>query len=170
MPASEITLYSVNADLMALLDTLDMCETDAERAMCEAEIERTIDARVHKVDSFAQFLRHLESQAALAEQEIARLETRESAFLRTRDRLVSYAIRVMQSHNLKRLEGDTTTFTLRQNVPAVDIQDTAAIPGQFKTVRQEVTVDKMAIKKAIQSGDTVPGAALKEPTVTLVRR
>ena len=176
MPAAEpsgerrITLYSVNEDLLALVDSLDLCDTDEQRAACDAEILAAMEAQVRKTDSFGRFLAHLESQAALAEKEIARLEARQSAFLRARDRLEAYAVRTMQALNLPRLEGETSSLSLRYNTPAVDIRDESIIPGAFKIVRQTVSCDKRAIKQAIDHGESVPGAGLKPPTISLVRR
>ena len=167
---SESTLYKIPEHLMALKDTVDLCETDEQLAECEAEIERTADALLRKVDSFSHFLGHLDSQIDLAEKEIKRLKAREMAFANLKERLNQYAIYTMQRNNLRKLEGDTATLTLRTNQPAVEITDEESLPAKFKTIIQSLKVDKMAVKSAIKSGEEVPGARLAEPTVSLIRK
>jgi SMC interacting uncharacterized protein involved in chromosome segregation len=154
---------------MALRDTLDLCETDEQRAECEAEIERTVDALMRKVDSFTHFMAHLDSQIELAEKEIKLLKAREMAFANLQERLKQYAIYTMQRNGLRTLEGDTSKLTLRTNQPAVEVDDVQALPAEYKTIRQEIVPDKRAIKNAIVGGEDVPGARLKEPTVSLIR-
>lgn len=167
---SSITLYTVTDTLAALVDSLDMCETDELRAQCEAEIQRTVQQQVQKVDDFHRFLVHLESQIELAGKEIDRLKARRDHMDAMIERLKDYAVRVMSEQNLTRLEGDTVTFSLRQNPPAVEITDEAAVPAVYKTVVQTVKVDKRAIGKELKAGRDVPGADLRFGSVSLVRK
>ena len=164
-----LTLYEISETLQALVDSLDMCETDEQRAQCEAEIQQTVRVQMGKTDDFCRFLAHLESQEGLASAEIDRLWARRHALTRTRERLEQYAIHVLQSMNLQRIDGATSRLSLRRNPPAVEIFNEAALPGKFKTVVQEVKIDKKAIKEAIQGGADVPGANLRSG-ISLSRR
>lgn len=165
-----LTLYEVSEHLIALLDTYDMCETDEQRMECNAEIQRTVEAQLHKVDNFSRFLSHVESQADLAAKEIERLKTRRAVFVNLQERLEQYAIRGMQALGLRKLDGDTSRLTLRNNTPAVDIDDEELVPAKFKTIRQTVNIDKRGIKSAIDGGEVVPGAHLREPSISLIRK
>lgn len=165
-----MTLYEISDHLVALLDTLDMCVTDEERAQCKAEIDRYIEAELHKVDNVCRFLAHLESQAALADEEIKRLKQRGAVFANAQERLEQYIIRGMQMRNLRKMNGDTSTLTLRVNQPAVEIDDMQLLPAVYKTIKQEIVPDKKAIKSAIVGGESVAGAHLREPSVTLLRK
>ena len=169
--SSSLTLYEISDHLVALLDTFDMCETDEQRAECRAEIERTIDLQIRKVDSFCRFLSHIESQMDLADKEVKRIKAREDTFARLLERLKQYAIFTMQQNNLRVLEGDTSKLMLRTNTPGVEVDNEAAVPGKFKTIIPATfTIDKRGIKKAIDAGEDVPGAHLKEPSVSLLRK
>ena len=166
---SSLTLYEISDHLVSLLDTFDLCETDEQRAECNAEIERYVDAQIRKVDSFCRFLSHLESQTELAEKEIKRLKAREAVFANLLERLEKYAIFTMQRNNLRKLDGDTAKLMLRVNTRGVDIDNEELVPAKFKTIRQEIQIDKRGIKKAIDAGEEVPGAHLREPSVSLIR-
>lgn len=163
------TLYEISEHLIALLDSLEMCETPEQRLECEAEIYRALEAQVRKVDDFARFLTHLESQATLAAHEIERLKTRRLRFTNRFDRLTGYAVRIMQSLEVRKLEGETARLALRTNQPAVEIDDAKLLPAQFITVVEEIHPDKRAIKRAIEQGEFVTGAHLAAPTVSLIR-
>jgi len=167
---ANLTLYEINENLQALTDSLDLCQTPEERAACEADIERAVAAQIRKVDDFSHFLTHLESQAEVADREIERLRTRRRRFTGLQERLQYYAVRVMQTQNLKHIDGDTTRLTLRHNPPAVEITDESLVPAEFKTIQQTIACDKRAIKSAIDAGEEVPGAHLRPGTVSLLRR
>jgi hypothetical protein len=51
---------------------------------------------------------------------------------------------------------------VRKNPPAVVIDDIAKIPTQYQHQKIEITIDKTAIKKAIQSGEKVNGAHIEQ--------
>lgn len=167
---SGITLYEITDTLEALMNSLELCETPEQRAQCEAEIEQAVATQVKKVDDFCRFLAHLESQENLATCEIERLKTRKQSINRMLQRLEAYAVRVMENANLKKIDGDTSRLSLRQNPPAVEITDESLVPAEFKTITPHVSIDKRAIKKAIDGGRDVPGADLRFGTTSLIRR
>jgi len=166
---SAVTLYETQDTLFALSDSYDLCDTDEARAECKAEIERAIIQQLRKVDSFCQFLAHLESQTELAAAEIHRIEARSRQIWRTQKRLEEYAIRTMQTWNLRVLDGDTSQLRLRDNPPAVEIIDEPLIPGEYRHRVETFTIDKRLIKRAIDEGTPVPGAQLRTG-VRLVRK
>ena len=147
-----------------------MFEKDEHGMQCEAEIRQTVDLQIRKVDDFCRFLSHLESQTDLAAKEIERLKARKASFENLEERLEQYAIWAMQQLGLRKLDGNTSKLTLRTNTPGVEIDNQEAVPAEFKTIKQEVVIDKRGIKKAIDSGASVPGAHLREPSISLLRK
>jgi hypothetical protein len=164
-----LTLYAISDHLVALLDSYDLCQTDDERNQCEAEIRQAVETQIRKVDNFCRFLAHLEAQAEFAAHEIERLQKRKAGFLKSLERLEQYAIRVMELLQVRKLDGTTARLSLRTNQPAVAIDNAELLPAQYKTIKQEVCPDKRAIKRALDSGDEVPGAHLREPSISLIR-
>ena len=66
----------------------------------------------------------------------------------------------MSDNGITRIEAEGILFRLDKPSVLVDIQDEEQIPDKFFRVKREA--DKTAIKKALQVGDDVPGASLKE--------
>lgn len=66
----------------------------------------------------------------------------------------------MEQLNLKSLDFINQKVTLKNNPPSVKINDEELIPDKFKKEKVSITIDKTAIKKAIQDGEEVMGAEL----------
>lgn len=66
----------------------------------------------------------------------------------------------MDALGLKSMEFINQKVTLKNNPPSVKINDEELIPNKFKKEKVSITIDKTAIKKAIQDGEEVIGAEL----------
>src|SRR6266571_1212766 len=153
------TLYEIEYELTFLLDTLEglLPEEEDTRLELEEAITRAIRAEIQKVDGISRMLAHFESQAQLAAEESKRLQARRKAFERSGERLEGYVRRAMDLAGVKKLEGQTTTLSLRIAPASVLITNFDAIPAEYKETRTEVVINKDAVKKALKSGAEVPG-------------
>lgn len=66
----------------------------------------------------------------------------------------------MDALGLKSMEFINQKVILKNNPPSVKINDEELIPDKFKKEKISITIDKTAIKKAIQDGEEVIGAEL----------
>lgn len=161
MAETKVTLYDTTSELMGLLAVMEEQQDEPNEQM-ETAIAAALEQHLRKVDSFAQFLTHLDSQADLADAEIKRLQARKRRLEQHRERLAGYALRIMDEHDWTELSGETVDLRIKRNPPVVQILDADAVPAEFKTIRQEVTIDKNGIKARIKAGGTVPGAELTQ--------
>ena len=166
------TLYEIEYELTYLLDTLEglLPEEEQMRFELEEAISRAVRAEVQKVDGISHMLAHFESQAQLAAAETKRLQARKKAFERSGERLELYVRNAMELAGVKKLEGQTTTLSLRVAPASVLITDFDAVPAEYKEIRTEVVINKDAVKKALRGGAEVPGADLSKGNLYLVRR
>jgi phage host-nuclease inhibitor protein Gam len=172
MMSPTCTLYEIEYELLYLLDSLEgLAPEDDEMSLeLDAAITRAVRAEIEKVDGISHMLAHFESQAELAAAESKRLQSRKKAFERSGERLELYVRRAMEIAGAKKLEGQTTTLSLRIAPPSVLISNFEAVPAQYKEIRTEVVINKDAVKKALRSGREVPGAELCDRNLYLVRR
>ena len=170
--SSTATLYEIEYELLYLLDSLEglPAEDEASRAEIEEAITRAVWAEIKKVDGICHMLAHFESQAQLAAEESRRLQARRKVFERAGERLEQYVRRAMELAGVKKLEGQTTTLSLRTAPASVLITDFDAVPAEYKEVRTEVVINKDALKKALKAGAAIPGADLLTGNFYLVRR
>lgn len=164
------SLMEITDHLQALFDTMEMIESPEDRAAAQAEIESYLQAEVAKVDSVANYLAMCEGLQAADKAEIDRLKARVATWESRENRVRSYVQMVMEKLGTKKLEGRLSTFQLRQSPPSVIITEESAIPEEFRRTTISVSFDKVAIKKAIDSGQDVPGADLSIGGQTLVRK
>jgi hypothetical protein len=161
MPETKVTLYDTTAELTALIGLMEQHDEEPTEEM-QGLIQAALEQHLRKVDSFAQFLVHLENQADFASDEIKRLTARKRRLELHHERLSNYALRIMDERGWLELNGETADIRIKRNPPAVNILDADAIPAEFKTIRQEVTLDKNGIKARIKAGKEVPGAELTQ--------
>ena len=197
VPSPAVTaapLYVIEDHLAALIETAELVSPEQEQEF-RAEFQAALTAAVEKRNRVGQFLAHLEQQIAFARVEIDRLRQRKAICERAMARLENYVIGTIEGlgtdskGKYPRLEGKTTTFSLRACPPSVEVTDEAAIPSEYKALllklpavtweqlldrleieersevveqasRPEVSVDKRSIKAAIDGGVDVPGAGL----------
>jgi Siphovirus Gp157 len=164
------SLFEITDHLQALFDTVEMVEQPELKREAEAEIARFLEAEVRKVDGINGYFTQCESQQAAAKSEIERLRARASMWENREERVRSYVQRVMEQGGYKKLEGRTATFLLRAVPASVVIIDEALVPEEFKRTTVTVSIDKAAIKKAINAGHDVLGADLSIGKSTLVRK
>ena len=164
------SLCEIADHLQAMFDTLEMIDSPELKAEAEAEIARYLEAEVRKVDGINAYLSTCESQQAAAKAEIDRLKVRMSTWESREQRVRDYVHTVMERIGAKKLEGNTATFTLRAAPASVVVLNEGDIPAEFKRTTVSVSVDKTAIKKAINEGRDVPGADLSIGKNTLVRK
>lgn len=97
-------------------------------------------------------------------------KARRSRF-RARDEAArSLILNLMQSAGLKKLELPQSTLSVRDGIQKVVIVDEAEIPNEFFRIKREP--DKIAIKNALNDGESVPGAAMSnvEPILAIRTR
>lgn len=201
-PPAALTLYSIEEQLAALADTLDIVPPEQEEELVSRIGEALIQAK-DKRDAMGRFLAHLESQRKFAAEEIARLKVRDETFARIQEKAESYVLRVIVSlgkdakGKWPKLEGRTTTFSLRKLPASVAIEDESLVPIEHRraTVKLPAAlwdqvldaldvetagklldqakrtdeVSKTSVKTALQAGAEVPGAKLVEDGLKLVR-
>ena len=197
VPSPAVTaapLYLIEDQLAALIETAELVSPEQEQEF-RMEFQAALTAAVEKRDRVGQFLGHLEQQIDFAKCEIDRLRQRKVVCERALARVEAYVIETIENlgtdgkGKYRRLEGKTTTFSLRGCPPSVEVSDESSVPSEYKTLllklpavtweqlldgleieqraavlgqvkSPEVFVEKRAIKAAIDGGADVPGAGL----------
>ena len=128
--------------LVALLDEIQMSAEDA--VIGAANVYRSAKA---EVDAYRQEEKHL---AEMRE----KLEARIDAFSAAVEKFCTRM-------GIEKIDGTRAKVGFKKNPPSVKVDNEAEIPEEFIRVKTEKSIDKSAIKKAIQSGKEVPGAHLE---------
>ena len=142
------TLYEISADFLAALDAMEV-DPDTGELLNADQLDALSAAFDEKAEATALYIKNLTAfvsnvkaeEAALAE----RRKTAEKRVERLKDLLASSMLSVGRDKSTQ-----------------VQIDDEGALPPDFVTTTVTTKPDKTAIKKAIQAGQAVAGAALVE--------
>lgn len=164
--STALTLYTIEENLLSLLDTAEMVEDEQQQLAILDEIARADAQAIEKRDGVIRFLRHLDLQQAAITTEIARLRALMDSYARGQERVEKYVVGVIErfapepKRGPKKLEGTIGVLSLRKNPDSVAITDEALIPERFMVTPEPPPPrpDKAAIKGAIKAGEEVPGA------------
>ena len=154
------TLYGITAELNGILAQLE--ELGGE---ITPELEQALaineEQFVAKAEDYGHAILNLKGMAAAAKAEKERLAGLQKFYENTQKRLTDALSNAMQVFGHDKVENATMRISLRHST-ATEVDDLDAVPAEYKTTKVEVVADKTAIKKAIQSGEDVPGAHLVE--------
>lgn len=154
------TLYGITAELNGILAQLE--ELGGE---ITPELEQALAINegqfLAKAEDYGHAILNLNGMAAAAKAEKERLAGLQKFYENTQKRLANALSNAMQVFGHDKVENATMRISLRHST-ATEVDDLDQLPAEFKTTNVEVVADKTAIKKAIQSGEDVPGAHLVE--------
>ncbi len=156
----ELTLYQIEDDLRALLDTEEGMEPDDEnRLQILREIAEKSQQAIAKRDNVIRFLRHLEMQLEAVDREIERLKSLKQSWLAGKEKVERYVAKVIEEcvpepkRGQRKLEGTVGVLTLRKAPDRVEVTDVAALPDAYVDVT--ITMRGTIYKKLLQQVDFV---------------
>ena len=152
------SLYEIGTEYLKAFESLEVDEDTGEIANFEAidALESKFD---EKAESVACYIKNLDRFAAdLKAEEAAMAERRKSAEKKA-DSLKKYLASCMDNVGRDKVETVKARISFRKSVQVV-IDEGAVLPEDFVTTTITKKPDKTAIKKAIQGGQEITGAAL----------
>jgi hypothetical protein len=135
---SSCTLYELEDNLQALVNSIDLAEEPSARESILEEIGQALRRTAEKRDAVVAFLRHCEMQLRFADAEIQRIEKRKASIARLQEELEDHLVQVVEQYakpdrrGVKRLEGNFSSMRIQKNPDSVLITDVGAVPLAFK--------------------------------------
>jgi len=155
----EKSLYQITTEQAELFNQIDELEGELTPEL-EESLKINTDNFQEKARGYIWHIKKLEADNVTINEELNRLERIEKRNNKMIDRLkenMKFALEIFGESQ----KVDTFTLSLRKS-KSVEIIDSELIPQQFKTVKTTETINKTEIKKAIESGEIVSGATIKE--------
>ena len=154
----ELTLYQIEDDLRALLDTEEGMEPDDEnRLQILREIAEKSQQAIEKRDNVIRFLRHLEMQLEAVDREIERLKSLKQSWLAGKEKVERYVAKVIEEcvpepkRGQRKLEGTVGVLTLRKAPDRVEVTDVAALPDELVDAAVTLRGDQLAALRRMVS-------------------
>lgn len=154
------SMYSMTHEFQILTEMLED-ETAPQDEIGKALIALQSDI-VTKAENGMAYMSKLEEVIAGAKAEKKRIDAFIKAMESRKKRIEGayiYALKTLGTDAILTNKGE---MKVRKNPPSVVIDDVAKIPTEFQKQKIDVTIDKVALKKAIQSGETIEGAHIEQ--------
>ena len=157
--------------LIELIEESASASSEEERAAFDAAIRNAITGSKTKVDAINGVLAELETREEACRKEARRIEERARAAASNSKRLRNYVVACCAALKVKKLEGVTSGFSIRNNATQLEIFNREELPDSYIdiTVEEVFTPNEDRIKAALTAGTEVPGARLVQ-TQSAVRR
>lgn len=166
---SNISLYELTQDYRQALDELTDPENDLPAEVIADTLEGLQGTLEDKAIAVAQFFKNLEATAVAIRDAEQRMNQRRKAIENRVASLKTYLKESMESCGITIIESPWFTLSIAKNPAAVDILDENSLPDEFVEIVTTRKIDKTSIKKAIESGEEVPGAVLTRGTRLAIR-
>lgn len=139
-----------------------MADMDLDEQTIADTLEGMAGALEVKATNVAAFARNLESTADAIKAAEGEMAKRRKAIERRSESLRSYLLDNMVRAGISKIESPMFRLTVRDNPPAVSIDDAALLPASYLTTPEPPppAPDKKAIGEALKVGTDVPGASL----------
>ena len=152
-------LYELSYELAAIND--ELAETEG---LLTDELEIRLDSLslsfVSKIEGVVRWTKNLDGREDILDKEIARLSARKKATEHLRERLKKYMLESMQRAGRTKVEFDTFSVAIQRNPPSLEVVDVEAIPAAYKTIRQEIVIDRRQMLDDLKKGKEIQGVSL----------
>lgn len=154
-------LYTVSHEAKQAIDT--MLEADDISKEVLDEIIENISGDVEdKQRNVAFYIMNLLPDIDAMKAYEKNMKQRRESLEKTVERLKASLMESMKLHGKEEVVNAQISIKLKKNRASVVFDDEDVIPKKYKSVKKVVSIDKVAIKKAINGGAKVKGAHLEK--------
>ncbi|WP_459540763.1 siphovirus Gp157 family protein [Negativicoccus succinicivorans] len=150
-------LTEMYKDLQAAIENEEVTEEEAADTF-----DAIKDAMTVKIDALSAIYLEAQGDEVKIDTEIERLKKLKARAGRTKERVTNIAANFLTAMGKDNAKGDQFTFKRRKFPPRVVVADEKLLPKEYIKEKVLTSIDKIAIKKALQNGDEVAGASLEQ--------
>jgi hypothetical protein len=154
------SIYDINKAFQSIVDMVadgELTQEDFQQALAELE-----QSKVEKCGNAICYLNMRKQAIEAMKAEEKRISTQRKMLEKGNKSLEEAFAYVLKNMGDKEVITKYGVMKVRKNPPSVVIDDLSKVPTKFQHQKIEVTIDKTAIKKAIQSGEKVDGAHIEQ--------
>ena len=174
-----MSIYNISANYKALFDTFDNAEdlTDEEIEAYFDTLEGIEDEFDIKAENIACYIKSLNGDVDLIDNEIEALKRRKQVKENLKTRLKRMLVENMQRINKKKIDRPRAKLTLKNNAEQAHFTDEKAFlkwaeeqdKAELINISIKHTLSKTAVKVALQGGEELPGAWLEKSVSVIIK-
>ena len=159
-------LYEITQDYLQILSMMEDPELDPQTL---ADTMEAVEGELEiKAENYAKVMKNLEADVAGIKAEIERLSERKKTIENNIKNMKSALQMAMETTGKTKFKTELFSFGIRKNAPSVIMDEPYIenIPERFLKY-SEPTINRSAIKEAIQNGEDLEGLAHLESSTSL---
>jgi len=158
-------LYELPESLAILDDLVDQGGIEEETLQSALDSLGTqVEA---KMEGIARLVRNWESEADAVDAEVRRLRDRSASLKKEARRLRDYALGCLRAANQRKVKLPIVTVWVGTSKSVQVTVEPEALPRAYQRIT--VSVNKTALKKALEAGETIEGAGIVESEYLAMR-
>ena len=154
------SIYDINKAFQSIVDMVadgELTQEDFQQALAELE-----QSKVEKCGNAICYLNMRKQAIEAMKAEEKRISTQRKMLENGNKSLEEAFAYVLNNMGDKEVITRYGVMKVRKNPPAVVVDDLSKVPTKFQHQKIEVTLDKVAIKKAIKAGEKVDGCHIEQ--------
>ena len=152
------SLFNISQEFLEIQEQLLDSGGEATPEL-EQQLQITEHELQHKVGGYRSVIQGLGAEADIIDAEVKRLQVLKKIRTNAIDRMKTSIKDAMVLFGVKKIESPLGNVTLVHK-DSVNINDETLIPKHLTKTVTQVSVDKTAVKAALENGEDVPGAEL----------
>ena len=159
-------LYEITQDYMTILAMMENPELDPQTL---ADTMEAVEGELEvKAENYAKVIRNLEGDIAAIKGEVERLSAKKKTLENNIKNMKSALMMAMETTGKTKFKTELFSFGIRKNAPAVVMDEPYIenVPERFLKY-SEPTINRSAIKEAIQNGENLEGLAHLEQSKSI---
>lgn len=153
-------LYELSTNYNVLVDMLERATEEDPRDAVRDTLDMIHEEIEYKAENIAKILSQFTAEQKAIESEIERLNKKVEQISRNKERLKSYLEESLIRCNMEKFKTPLFSFLIRNNPPAVAIDNFCVIPDEFIIKKETLSVDKKAIAEKLKKNEVVEGCHL----------
>jgi len=153
-------LYEIANEYQSLLDSSEFDEETGEILTDPISLSSNLETFKEKAVNVAKYFNSLDAEADAIRQAEKMMKARRESIEARSESLRNYLLKNMQACDISEIKCEYFAIKRKLNRASVDDYAPELIPGKFINVKTVESFDRDAIRRAIESGEDVPGARL----------
>ena len=166
---NKLTLFDITSEMRTLLEALADSqpvsatipgEADAETVAIEKRVADLLVKQADKIDAYGAVMSEFDVSIAACETAITGIAHHRDRLEKKKERLLNFLKFAMDVNAIVTLEGHLFKARIQANPPTVIVRNEEDVPAEFKSIKQEVVLDKKAILNSWKAGKPVAGTEI----------
>lgn len=153
-----MTLWEIDSKIKDVLENGFSIDEETGEVLLPEDLDKLNIAKNEKIENIALYVKNIKAEADAIKVEIDVLKKRAYVRMKKAEKLIKYLDNILGG---EKFETARVALSYRSS-NSVQIDDDSRIPDQYIKIKTERVPDKVALAKALKTGEAITGCSLVE--------